>query len=203
VADSAQDRAASILAIRLFGPFEACLHGVPLRRCHSRKEDWLLALLALRHGDSVERTWLAGVLWPDGSGSQALAYLRNTLTDLRRALGPEAHRLRSPTPRTLCLDLTGTEVDVVAFDLCVARGDPASPEAAVAQYRGPLLEACTEEWFFQERAAREEVYPVPGARLGTAKQVWLPLRPDRAPGTGHRSAVARLHAAQPRSGGPR
>jgi serine/threonine-protein kinase len=170
------DRAGAPLVIRLLGPFEAYLHGLPLRRLHSRKEDWLLALLALRHGGShssasgthddpdpglgtpVERAWVAGLLWPDSATSQSFAYLRNTLTDLRRALGPEVHRLRSPTPRTLCLDLSGADVDVFRFDAAVARGDLASLEAAVSVYRGALLEGCTEEWVFREREAREQSY---------------------------------------------
>jgi TolB-like protein len=157
--------AASPLAIHLFGPFEARLHGALLPRLHSRKEDWLLALLALRHGTEMERPWLAGTLWPDSAASQALAYLRNTLTDLRRALGPEAHRLCSPTPRTLCLDLASADVDVIRFDAAIAQGDRASLETAVSLYRGSLLEGCTEEWVFQEREAREQAYQAVLERL--------------------------------------
>src|SRR5690349_13667057 len=75
------------LHVRLLGPFEAGLYGNPLPRLPSRKGLWLLALLALRHGREVERSWLAGVLWPDSSEAAALASLRNSLKDLRRALG--------------------------------------------------------------------------------------------------------------------
>src|SRR5262249_24407888 len=96
------------LVLRLFGPSEIRLNGNPLPRLRSRKERWLLALLALRHGAEVDRQWLAGMLWPESISSQTL---RNTLADLRRALGPEAARLRSPTPRTLSLDLAGADVD--------------------------------------------------------------------------------------------
>src|SRR5688500_20314664 len=92
------------LLIHLLGPFEARLHGQPLPRLHSRKVQWLLALLVLRHGREVERVWLAGTLWPDSSEEASFASLRNSLKDLRRALGPEAGRLRSPTTRSLSLD---------------------------------------------------------------------------------------------------
>src|SRR5262249_14422631 len=71
-------------------------------------------------------------------------------------LGPEAERLRSPTPRTLVLDLAGAAVDLVTFDAALSRGDPASLAEAAALYRGPLLEGCTEEWAFQERQIREQ-----------------------------------------------
>jgi predicted ATPase/DNA-binding SARP family transcriptional activator len=121
---------------------------------------WLLALLALRSpagGEPapVEREWLLGLLWPESLGSQPL---RNCLTELRRALGEEAYRLRSPTPYTLSLDLTGACVDLLTFDTALRRGDPCALEEAVALYRGPLLEGCGEEWVFPERQAREQAY---------------------------------------------
>src|SRR5437660_11672818 len=88
---------AAPLAIHLFGPFEVRLHGQPLPRLRSRKGQWLLALLTLRRGGAVDRSWLAGTLWPNSQETAALASLRNCLKDLRRALGAEADRLHSPT----------------------------------------------------------------------------------------------------------
>src|SRR5262249_1174752 len=54
--------------------------------------------------------------------------------------------------------LEGAQVDVAAFEEALSRDDPASLQAAVHLYRGPLLEGCTEEWVFQERQAREQAY---------------------------------------------
>src|SRR5262249_30678225 len=88
----------------------------------------------------------------------ALKNLRSSLADLRQALGPAAARLRSPTAQTLCLDVAGAEADVIAFDAAITAGDEASLERAVALYRGPLLEGCSEEWAFQERQMREQAY---------------------------------------------
>src|ERR1043166_2984703 len=93
------------LAVRLFGPLQVSVQGQPLPPLRSRKGSRLLALLILRGGAEVERPWLAGKLWDETSDEHALAALRNSLTDLRRALGPEASRLSSPTSRTLRLDL--------------------------------------------------------------------------------------------------
>src|SRR5262249_55694430 len=143
-------------AIRVFGPFEVRLHGTPLPRLHSRKGVWLLALLALRHGAEAARAWLAGTLWPHSPESRAFSNLRKTLTHLRRALGPAADRLRSPTLHTLSLELAGAEVDVVAFDLGIAQGDPTALERAIALHERALLEGCEEEWVFQERQRREQ-----------------------------------------------
>jgi predicted ATPase/DNA-binding SARP family transcriptional activator/class 3 adenylate cyclase len=154
----AAQASAGKLAVRLFGPFEVRLNGRPLPRLRSRRGEWLLALLVLRHGAEVDRSWLAGLLWPDSSELQALANLRISLADLRRALGPEAERLRSPSPRTLSLDLDEAEADLVTFDALVTSGEEAALQQAVALYRAPLLEGCLEEWAFEEREARRQAY---------------------------------------------
>jgi DNA-binding SARP family transcriptional activator len=158
------DSAAPPLVLRLLGPFEARVNGTPLPRLRSRKGHWLLALLVLRHGREVERSWLVAMLWPDSPESAALANLRSSLKDLRQALGDEAFRLRSPTPHTLTLDLSGAEVDLLAFDATIARGRERSDdgvealEEAIALYRGPFLEGCSDSWAFEERQVRAEAY---------------------------------------------
>jgi predicted ATPase/DNA-binding SARP family transcriptional activator/Tfp pilus assembly protein PilF len=146
------------LAIRLFGPFEVCLHGEPLLRLHTRKSQWVLALLALRSGQAVERSWLAGLVWPDQPPSKAPGALRRSLTDLRRTLGSEAWRIQSPGRPILRLDLAGAFADVLAFDAAIGRGDPMSLRSAIALYRGPLLEGCIEPWALQERLFRAQAY---------------------------------------------
>jgi predicted ATPase/DNA-binding SARP family transcriptional activator/uncharacterized protein HemY len=146
------------LQIRLFGTFEVRVQEQPLPPIHSRKGHWLLALLTLRHGRETPRDWLAGTLWPDTEESQGLFYLRKTLSELRRALGAEGARLLAPTPRTLALNLNGAFADVLIFDALAAREEAASLEQAVAQYRGPLLEGCPEEWVLPERMARQQTY---------------------------------------------
>ena len=142
--------------VRLFGPFEAKVNGEVLPRLRSRKGQWLLALLALRGGRPVERAWLAGTLWPETTEENALVSLRQTLTDLRRALGRESVRITSPTTRTLAFDAAGAFVDVLAFDAALRLGDPASLERAVALQERPLLEDCLEEWALSERESRSQ-----------------------------------------------
>src|SRR5437868_10100866 len=83
------DGAAPSFSIRLFGPFEVALLGEPLPHIRFRKSQALLALLALRQGSEIERDWLLGLLWPEERSTQAL---RNALTHLRQALGPEVAR---------------------------------------------------------------------------------------------------------------
>lgn len=145
------------LNICLFGPFEMQLEGQVVPRLRSRAGMWLLAILVLRREMQTDRSWLARTLWPDSREDFALFNLRRNLTDLRNALGPHAVRIVSPTPRTLGINLSGPDCscDVAAFDDAIKRGDACSLECAAALYRGPLLEACTEEWVLREREARE------------------------------------------------
>src|SRR5262245_19808992 len=144
------------LEIHLFGPLRVVVRGEPMPRVRSRSIEWLLALLALRHGRAVSRSWLAGTLWPESEESQALQNLRHALVELRRALGPESTRIQSPSRDALTLDLGGAEVDVVRFDAAMRDGEEAGLAAAVELYRGPLLEGCVEEWVLPEREARAE-----------------------------------------------
>ncbi|MCW3054532.1 MAG: ATPase-like protein [Chthonomonadales bacterium] len=144
------------LTITLFGPMQVHVHGRPLPHLRSRKVLWLLALLALRHGRPVEREWLIGALWPDTDRTQALASLSVVLSELRRGLGDQRDRLRSPDRRTLLLDLEGVEVDLVAFDVAIVSKRSEALKQAVALYRGPLLTDCAEEWIWQERQVREQ-----------------------------------------------
>jgi predicted ATPase/DNA-binding SARP family transcriptional activator len=144
------------LSIHLLGPFDVRVRGAAMRSGRTRSVEWLLALLVLRQGRGVSRSWLAGTFWPESSQEQAFLNLRRNLMDLRQALGPEVERLRSPTRDSLLLDLTGATVDLLWFDAAVAAGDEASLQEAVALYRGPLLEDCSEAWIFGEREARRE-----------------------------------------------
>ncbi len=146
------------LHLRLFGAFDAQINGCPLPRLRSRKGQELLTLLVLRQGRYTERTWLASVLWPESTESQALANLRLSLTDLRKALGGEANRLHAPTPRALSFNLTGAWADVIAFDAAIRKGNAAALKAATAAYRGALLEGCEAEWLVPERLERAGAY---------------------------------------------
>src|SRR5262249_10903095 len=106
------------LVIRLFGSLEARLNGQPLRSFRTRKDQWMLALLALHHDRPIARSVLAGMLWPDSGESQALSYLRKSLADLRAALGAQAIWLVT-TPRTVQLDMSEAWADVTAFDMAL------------------------------------------------------------------------------------
>jgi predicted ATPase/DNA-binding SARP family transcriptional activator len=146
----------SPLTIQLFGPLRVLVHGQPLPRVRTRSVEWLLALLVLHHGRTLDRSPLAGTLWPDSDENQALHNLRDDLVRLRKALGSESRRLLSPSRDTLTFDMTGADVDLVAFDAAIRQGEEASLQQAIALYRRLLLEGCHEAWIFQERQVREQ-----------------------------------------------
>jgi predicted ATPase/DNA-binding SARP family transcriptional activator len=143
------------LEIQFFGSFSLRIQGrAPHLR--ARAEQYVLLLLALRRDEAIERKWLAVTLWPDSTEDKALFNLRRNLTDLRRALASEAHRLSSPAPRTLRFDFSDTVCDLIAFDHAFESQDESALESAVALYHGPLLAECDAPWIQADRTLREE-----------------------------------------------
>jgi len=197
------------LEIRLFGPLLVRVQGEPMPRVRSRSVEWLLALLALRHGRSVNRSWLAGTLWPETAESKALENLRHALVVLRSALGKEARRIQSPTRDSLCLEFDGVDVDVRRFDVAIEAGDERSLQEAVALYAGPLLEGCYEEWAAAESGNRarqclsalEKLADMAMARGGDAEAIDL-LRRAESMDPLRDSIARRLMTSLERSGDP-
>lgn len=153
--------------LRLFGPMAIRVCGRTIPRLRTRKGLWLLALLSLRAGRDVERSWLAGTLWPECDEAHALRSLRQSLHDLRLALGSESWRLKSDSPRSLRFDISDAFIDTIEFEALIETGDAASVESAVNLYRGALLEGCAEEWVLEERRRFEEAYIVALERLAS------------------------------------
>jgi predicted ATPase/tetratricopeptide (TPR) repeat protein len=134
-----------MLTLRLLGSPSFWVNGTPLTGLRYPQGRKLLAYLALQKGRPVERAYLAGLFWPETDPAQALFYLRRTLSDLRKALGPESTRLLSPTPRTLALNLEGAECDL-------ARG-------ASGEGEGEILQGWTDDWVLAARQARQSAKP--------------------------------------------
>lgn len=146
------------LYVRLLGSLCVTVGEEALPPLRSRNGLHLLALLALHANQEVSREWIAGTLWPESREEQALANLRRTLTDLRRALGPASDHLVSPTTHTLRLCLTMDECDLLDFDAALASNHPDGWRKAIALYRAPLLADCYTLWVEPDRAARQEGY---------------------------------------------
>jgi DNA-binding SARP family transcriptional activator len=154
----------SRLDVCLFGPPDVRVDGDPIPPPRTRKGLWILCLLALRAEHEVDRNWLAGTLWPDSTQEDALANLRRSLTDLRRALGPAGDLLESPSLSSL--RLAGAQVDLARFDALRAGDSPEGWREALELGRKPLLEGCDEEWAGEERTFREAACVELAERLG-------------------------------------
>lgn len=141
------------LTLRFLGPpqIQRDSHTVALPR--TRKALGLLALLALHAGRSVDRRYLAEMLWPECDGTSGATNLRQALAILRRTLGPDATQLIAEGKQALRLELLDTACDVLALDAALQRGDT---EAVRLLARGPFLEGFTDDWVLREREARTQ-----------------------------------------------
>lgn len=149
-----------MLSLRLFGPLEVLVDGLPMPRLRSRKGQLLLSHLVLRAGQDVSREWLCEVLWPDHFIEQARLSLRQSLADLRKALGGEAARIEAQGATGLRFDLTGAEVDLLAFDRVARLAHPSVEELdrAIPLYRGPLLDGLRDDALDRDRDDRLALY---------------------------------------------
>ncbi|MEM7800901.1 MAG: BTAD domain-containing putative transcriptional regulator [Chloroflexota bacterium] len=77
------------LSITLFGPFSVAKDGQPITTFRTDALRALLAILALERGRAQRRESLAHLLSPERPDKEALTYLRNRLTRLRKTIGDE------------------------------------------------------------------------------------------------------------------
>ncbi len=149
--------------LTLLGGFEACLASGARVEVPTRKARALLAYIALHPGQALPRERLGSLLWGDSGDERAQGNLRQTLMVLRKALD-----VMEPSPLqsdrgTVALDPACIEVDAVSFARLAVNGNPADLEAAVALYRGDLLEGFSipdpafESWLEEERRHLREL----------------------------------------------
>lgn len=120
----------------LFGGFTlSSPDGTPIP-LSARKARAVLAYLALAGGRPQPRDKLAALLWPDSHAEQARTSLRQALSAVRRAVEGYPVVLADADRVALC----GVAVDVAAFEDHLRAATPDALEAAVALYRGDLLE---------------------------------------------------------------
>jgi TolB-like protein len=126
--------------IGLFGGWRVVLADGAEVRFPTRKAAALLAVLAVEPGSEHSRDALAAMLWPASGESQARASLRQTLAQLRKALGPAGPRIEARQDR-LRLNPEGLRVDTI--ELVAAAGSDVSGdslERGLRCYRGEFLE---------------------------------------------------------------
>ena len=167
----------SLLTIRLFGPFQALRHGLPLPGLHIREGERLLAFLILRAGEEVAARELAERFWPAEArgnliGQNDFPSLRQALYALRKALGADGKRLTRPAKTKVHFDVSGVEADILAFDRLsrLKTNEEGAWEASVALYRGPVLEGWSEAWAAEARRQRSRALEQLLRRLAQAAE---------------------------------
>ncbi len=144
------------IRLALLGTFGASCDGRPLA-LPTRKAEALLAFLACRPGGAHQRDRLTALLWGDRADAQARHSLSQTLLSLRRALGDRSEMLVAERD-SVALAEGAAEIDVMQFRRHATDQDAAALRAALALYRGPLLDgfglraAGFEEWLAEERS---------------------------------------------------
>ena len=180
------------LRIHTIGPFLVEIDSRPVV-IHSRKAQGLLALLALAPRGQRTRVWLRDKLWSGSDERRAATSLRQTLFDLRQALGSRADGILQVDRITIGLRLDRVWVDMRALgDLCDGPGGPAASE---------LLEGFEvddeefEDWLRQERQIWDERRETltaagqPWSRAGVPTASILPPKSDAAVPAGAGSAT--------------
>lgn len=163
------------ITVRLFGPFQVYLNGVPIEGFRSDKARALLAYLCTEEIKPHRREKLAGLLWAEIPEKSARANLRYALANLRRILSAQtsSSKPNSPgdilatTPQTIQINPTNDLwIDVATFAEITDQlrtGNQAKPhmsilERAVDMYRGEFLEGFSlhdspafDEWILLNR----------------------------------------------------
>ncbi|MCA1815505.1 MAG: hypothetical protein LC746_03705 [Acidobacteria bacterium] len=164
------------LSIQLFGQFKVSSDGRAPARLDASKAQELLCYLLVNRARPHPRESLAAVLWGDAPAERAKKYLRQALWHLQtvldsqprtgddpRALLRAEHEWVQLNPDSeISLDVETFER---AFDAARAeRGSQmrdetrASLGAAVALYRGDLLEGWYQDWCLFERERLQNIY---------------------------------------------
>ncbi len=176
------------LSLLMLGPFQAKVGSEPLTESRSKRNEALLAYLALEADVSHRRENLVGLLFPELPDEQARTNLRQTLTRLRRAIGDSEAKppfllvTRESTQFNIASDQF---VDVLAFQE-LADGCPAHSgrrdgqclgcmrfaQEALDLYRGPFLDgffledsAAFDDWLLSQRERLQQMALAIAAQL--------------------------------------
>jgi DNA-binding SARP family transcriptional activator len=146
-----------ILRIRLLGEFFLEYDAELVTTVNTPRLQSLLAYLVLHRDAPQQRRYVAFLLWPDSTETQALTNLRNLLHRLRSAW-PKADLFLSTERQTLQwrsdvpfgLDVADFETAVTRADGAQQAGDQAALrtalERAITFYEAALLPSCYDDW---------------------------------------------------------
>ena len=146
------------LVLRLLGRFELAAGSGDALKVTGARAQLLLARLALAGGERLDRQTLSALLWGGRGDAQARASLRQMIWTLRQALDPFPGALVVDGD-FIWLDPKAIGNDVAEFDRLALSSVLGDLEAALALYRGELLEgvdviALDPDGYFQHQRTR-------------------------------------------------
>jgi DNA-binding SARP family transcriptional activator len=157
-----------VLEFRILGPLEVLDAGRPVP-LGGRNQRALLTLLLLRANEVVSTERLVDQLWGEHPPRTATTSLQNTVSQLRKLLGPNVLLTRPPG---YALELDEAQLDLARFEDLVKRARTAEvPERALLLsealdlWRGPALADLELEEF-----AQAEIQRLEDLRLGALEE---------------------------------
>lgn len=146
------------LDLRLFGGCEGTFAPGDVLRIPTRKSWALLSYLALHPGRAVSREQLAGLLWSERDSEQARASLRQSIYEIRSALGGELADALDANREVVTIHVDSIGVDVLRFESLLQTHIVQDLEIATSLYTGAFLERMEtnepdfDAWLAGERA---------------------------------------------------
>ena len=143
------------LRIHLLGSMTIETDGRPVAVA-SKKARALLGYLALREGSEVSRGVLTGLLWGERSESQARGSLRQTLSELRAALGSASPSIMA-SRETVTWVAGSAWIDAKVVETAAGCTNHDAPREAAELIGGELMEGLSvgeagfEQWLAAER----------------------------------------------------
>jgi TolB-like protein/DNA-binding SARP family transcriptional activator len=150
--------------LRLLGRFQLLSPAGDDIAISSKKNQALLAILALAQGEAVTRSRLIGILWAERGEDQARSSLRQGFTALRKALGACGPFPLRVDDEEAAIDLDALRVDTLRFAEAGAGRAPEALERALAFWRGELLEGlaipdqAVQDWLGEARRGLQARY---------------------------------------------
>jgi DNA-binding SARP family transcriptional activator len=148
-----------VLEFRILGPLEVLADGTPVL-ISGRNQRAVLTLLLLRANEPVSTDQLIDHLWGEHPPRTATTSLQNTVSQLRKLLGPDVVHTR-PTGYSLVLD--GHDLDLERFERLVRQSRTVETaqrvellREALALWRGAALSDSELEEFAQPEIQRLE-----------------------------------------------
>jgi len=148
-----------VLEFRILGPLEV-LDGQEAVPLGGRNQRALLTLLLLRANEPVSSERLVNELWGEHPPRTATTSLQNTVSQLRKLLGPGLLHTR---PAGYLLELDGDQLDLMRFERLAREARTLEPperagvlREALALWRGPALADSELEDFAQSEIHRLE-----------------------------------------------